>query len=303
LTFHPIIAIFSSKKCLLKKGGSMNKYYLLCCAFLSLQVTHQINGAEQQKDKWDATKYKQNSSPQDHFAQYALGQLAFEENDSVIDLGCGNGKNTYIVAEKTKGLVVGVDSSHDMIKQAQSDYQKGNLHYCLGDMVSFKSNQKVNKVTALCSISWVPEQEKVYKNIATLLLSGGSFVGLVNDQNGPVVRAYQQAFGLLKWQEYFKKYKPSFYPSDKESVRTWLEEAGFHTITVKEAEIPKMTMQPNDFTKALMATPGVKDAIPAELYQNFIEDVVEQYLTIVPQDDTGKIQINSGLLLVLAQKH
>lgn len=279
----------------------MSKYYLLCCVFLSLQITHQIHSAEP-KDKWDASRYKQNSSPQDHFAQYALAQIAIKENDSVIDLGCGNGKNTHIIAEKTKGLVIGVDLSPNMIQKAQSDYQRGNLHYCLGDMTDFTSNQKVNKVTALCSISWVPEQEKVYKNIATLLQPKGQFVGLVNDKNAPILRAYYQAFALKTWQEHFKNYKPSFYPCDKESVEKWLNASGFCAITVKEAEILTMTVPREVFIQALMATPGVKDVIPEEQYQNFIEDVVEQYLTIVPKEEDGKIKINSGLLLVLAQK-
>lgn len=279
----------------------MNKYYLFCCVFLLLQITHQIYSAES-KDKWDALKYKQNSSPQDHFAQYALAQITIKEDDSVIDLGCGNGKNTHIIAEKTKGLVVGVDLSSSMIQKAQSDYQRGNLHYCEGDMTHFTSNQKVNKVTALCSISWVSEQEKVYKNIATLLQPKGQFIGLVNDKNAPILRAYYQAFTLKTWQEHFKNYKPSFYPCDKESVEKWLNAAGFDAITVKDAEIPMMTVPREIFVKSLMATPGVKDVIPEEQYQSFIEDVVEQYLTIVPKDEDGKIKINSGLLLVLAQK-
>lgn len=285
----------------LKKGDSMNKYYMLCFLFLSLQTTYQINSAEH-SDKWNAQKYKENSSPQDHFAQYALAQITFEENDSVIDLGCGNGKNTHIIAEKTKGPVVGVDLSYNMVQKAESDYQRENLSYCLGDMVNFTSDRKVNKVTALCSLSWVQEQDKAYKNIATLLQPGGQFVGLVNDKNAPILRAYYQAFSLKCWQEHFKNYKPSFYPCDTGSVGEWLKSAGLSVIAVKEADIPPMTMTREAFIQSLMATPGVKDVIPGELYQNFIEDVVEQYVTIVPKDEAGKIQINSGLLLVLAQK-
>lgn len=278
----------------------MSKYYVLFCVLLSLQTTHQINSA--QIDKWDGEKYKQNSSPQDHFAQYALAQIAIKEDDTVVDLGCGNGKNTHIIAQKTKGLVIGVDSSLDMIARAQSDYHAGNLHYKLGDMACFTSYQKFNKVTAFCSLSWVPEQDKAYKTIAALLQPGGQFIGLVTDKNAPVLRAYYQAFALKQWQEHFKNYKPSFYPSDEVSVKSWLDEAGLNAIAIKKAEIPPMSMQRAMFLKALEATPGVKDAIPQDLYPNFIEDVADQYVTIVPKDETGNIKIDSGLLLVLAQK-
>jgi trans-aconitate 2-methyltransferase len=296
-----VIAIISSKnKFFFKKGALMNKYYMFCCVLLSLQTTHQINSA--QADKWDGEKYKQNSSPQDHFAQYALAQITIKEDDSVIDLGCGNGKNTHIISQKTKGLVIGVDLSSSQITKAQSDYQAGNLHYQVGDMAHFTSSQKFNKATGLCSLSWVPEQDKAYKTIATLLQPGGQFVGLVTDKNAPILRAYYQAFALKQWQEHFKNYKPSFYPSDEVSVKAWLDEAGLDVIAIKKAEIPSMSMQRAMFLKALEATPGVKDAIPQDLYSNFIEDVADQYVTIVPKDEAGNIQIDSGLLLVIAQK-
>ena len=280
----------------------MNRYYALCCILLSLQAMHHISGA--QVDKWDAEKYKNNSSIQAHFAQYALSQIKIKEDDWVYDFGCGNGKNTNLIAQLVgeEGHVVGIDLSSDMIHQANLDYKRANLGFLAADMSSCNFTFPADVVTALCSISWVEDQEKVYKNIAQSLYSGGTFVGLVSDKDCSFMKAYRKAFTYSKWENYFKNYKPSYYPSDKEAIETHLKVAGLRPIEVKQADIPMMTMDEESFIKVLAATPGVKDAIPQELYMDFLKDVVMEYLKIVPKDEAGKVKIDSGLLLVIAQK-
>lgn len=280
----------------------MNKYYAACCILLSLQAIHSLHSAE--VDKWDAEKYKKNSSIQEHFGQYALSQIKIKEDDWVYDLGCGNGKNTHSIAQLVgkKGHVVGIDLSPDMIDQANLDYKRTNLGFIVEDMSSFNRTFPADVVTALCSISWVEDQEKVYKNIARALCSGGRFVGLVSDKDCSFMQAYYKAFTYPKWENYFKNYKPSYYPSDKETIEKHLRAAGLRPLEVKQADIPVMTMDEESFTKVLAATPGVKDAIPQELYMDFMKDVVVEYLKFVPKDEAGKVKIDSGLLLIIAQK-
>lgn len=265
-----------------------------------MQIAHQIQSAE--IDKWNAKNYKQNSSLQEKIAQYALSHLELKADDSVIDWGCGNGKNTYNISEQVNGSVVGVDFSFAMIRQARSDYEKPNLSFYQGDMTTFVlPDQKFNAGTAFSSLSWVKEQDRAFKNIAEALYSGGKFVGVVSYEKAPIIQAYYRAFTLDRWKNYFTNYAPSYYPCDKELVKQWLHDAQLEAITVKEVDLA-MTMDEESFIKTLAATPGVKDVIPEESYKDFITDVMTQYVRIIPNTVEGKINIDLGLLLVLAQK-
>ncbi|MCP4008682.1 MAG: class I SAM-dependent methyltransferase, partial [Proteobacteria bacterium] len=48
--------------------------------------------------------------------------LELEQGDKVVDLTCGTGYVTNLIAEKTGNIVVGVDKSAGMIEQAEKNY-------------------------------------------------------------------------------------------------------------------------------------------------------------------------------------
>jgi trans-aconitate 2-methyltransferase len=287
----------------------VNKFHALCCALLFLPLTYHINSAEVKIDPWNAEKYKNTSSPQAHFAQWALQEFkskcgGFREEDVVVDLGCGDGKITANIAQEVKnGCVCGIDSSHNMIERAKEDHKRINLMFDCTDMARRTLRYDgVKVVTAFNSIHWIKDQTQVYQNVSRMLQSNGTFVGLISDKDAPIIKAYYNAFEYHQWNSYFKNYIPSYYPSDKESVESLLKSAGLQPIVVEKANIPMMAMEEENFLGVLAATPGVKDAIPQELYMDFMKDVLAEYVKIVPKDETGKVKIDAGLLLILAKK-
>lgn len=280
----------------------MNKYYIIVYGLMALQI---INAMDESKQRvWNAKDYKENSSPQYHFAQYGLSQICFKEDDTVLDLGCGNGKITHDIAQKVpKGLVKGIDLSVDMINQAVFDYgNQKNLIFEQADMAAFTSKQKYNLAVAFCSLSWVKDQQKAYHNIANALESKGKLIALISDADSTILQAYRTTFADSKWKSYFKNYNTSYYPYNQESTKNHILQAGLNPIVVEKAAIPLITMSREDFVKALAGTPGVKDVVPQERYKDFLNDVVGEYLTKVPVDENGKVKIDSGLLLVIAEK-
>ncbi len=55
-------------------------------------------------------------------------------DESVVDIGCGNGFLTSDVANATRGRVVGIDMSEDNIRFARENYQAENIKFVLGDV-------------------------------------------------------------------------------------------------------------------------------------------------------------------------
>ena len=68
----------------------------------------------------------------------------------VVDLGCGPGNNTELIAEHwPKALVIGVDSSPDMIAAAREREQPGHLEFRQADLTDVAAGRALR--TSCCS--------------------------------------------------------------------------------------------------------------------------------------------------------
>lgn len=69
--------------------------------------------------EFDGEKYKNASTHQKEWANKILGELQFAGNETILDLGCGDGVITNQLAEMVPdGKVLGIDASKGMIKTA-----------------------------------------------------------------------------------------------------------------------------------------------------------------------------------------
>lgn len=79
--------------------------------------------------EWNATMY---DNKHDFVAEYGKGLLEFvpvNNNQSILDVGCGTGTLTMQLKELAKE-VIGVDSSQSMIKRAQGQYPDIKFMVC-----------------------------------------------------------------------------------------------------------------------------------------------------------------------------
>lgn len=68
-----------------------------------------------------------------------------DENDTVLDVGCGNGALTYDVAKKA-GRVVGIDLNEKNISFAKQRYSRENIEYICGDIIKDLPNRDFDVV-------------------------------------------------------------------------------------------------------------------------------------------------------------
>src|SRR3989338_1558919 len=66
-------------------------------------------------------------------------------DDFVLDIGCGNGANSYDVANRAK-KVIGIDFNKNNIESARKRYQRSNLEFIVGDATTYHLNQPVDKI-------------------------------------------------------------------------------------------------------------------------------------------------------------
>ena len=107
----------------------------------------------------------------------ALASL--KEGETVLDLGSGGGFDCFLAANKvgTKGRVIGVDMTPEMIEKAKENAQKGgyqNVAFRQGEIENLPVvNSSVDAVISNCVINLSPDKRKVFREAFRVLRPGG----------------------------------------------------------------------------------------------------------------------------------
>jgi trans-aconitate 2-methyltransferase len=90
-----------------------------------------------------------------------------------VDLGCGPGEMTQLVAERVPHAVVtGVDNSCAMLESAQS-FASDRVRFEEGDLAEWFSPDGVDLIVANASLHWAPQHDRVLGHWTTSLRPGG----------------------------------------------------------------------------------------------------------------------------------
>lgn len=91
-----------------------------------------------------------------------------------MDLGCGPGNNTELIADRwPDALVLGIDSSARMIEAARSRQRPGHLEFREGDVREWKPGEPPDIVLASAVLQWIPDHLALLPRLAGFLASGG----------------------------------------------------------------------------------------------------------------------------------
>ena len=103
------------------------------------------------------------------------------KGDTVIDLGSGAGNDCFIARNETgeDGRVIGIDFTPEMIEKARSNAQKlgfTNVEFRLGDIENMPvSANMADVIVSNCVLNLIPDKDKVFKKIYSVLKPGGHF--------------------------------------------------------------------------------------------------------------------------------
>ncbi len=111
--------------------------------------------------EFDGEKYKKASSHQKEWAKKILGELHFNGNEIIIDLGCGDGTITNQLAEMVPdGKVIGIDASKGMIKTALKYKKQSNVHFEQKDINEIRYFEKFDFIFSNATFHWVKDHSK-----------------------------------------------------------------------------------------------------------------------------------------------
>jgi trans-aconitate 2-methyltransferase len=186
--------------------------------------------------EWNASEYARLSALQAAMAEEVLSQLDLSGTQQILDVGCGNGKITTEIAERTpKGRVVGVDASVEMIAYAmihRDAMLHPNLWFAIADARHLPFPEEFDLVVSFNALHWIPAQAQALQSIRFALKSGGQAqLRLVpKGERRSLENVIEDTRLSPRWAGYFKSFHDPYHHLTPEQYGVLAEQQGFRVL-------------------------------------------------------------------------
>ena len=108
-----------------------------------------------------------------------IALASLKEGETVLDLGSGAGFDCFLAANKvgTKGRVIGVDMTPDMVDKARDNARIGgysNVEFRLGEIENLPAADGIaDVIISNCVINLAPDKNRVFREAYRILKPGG----------------------------------------------------------------------------------------------------------------------------------
>lgn len=122
---------------------------------------------------WSAKQYSMFEQQRTRPVRDLVAAIPEGDVRTAVDLGCGPGNSTEVLAERfPQAVVTGMDSSDDMLVDARKRLPA--LTFELADIGAWNPVQKFDVILANASLQWLPDQATLYPHLVNQLTSGGT---------------------------------------------------------------------------------------------------------------------------------
>jgi len=258
---------------------------------------------------WNAADYAKHSSVQQTWARELISKLKLKGHESVLDVGCGDGKVSAEIARYLpNGNVLGVDSSNDMIELACADFpqqQHPNLSFQLADARYLPFREQFDIVFSNAALHWIKNHDPVISGIQNSLKPGGRILLQMGGKGNAdsIFSASESILSKDEWHGFFTGFKFPYGFYDPEEYMSYLEKRAL--IPVRVELIPKvMSYDDKEGLAAWIRTTWLPytQRVPDDKREAFIEQIVDEYVGNHPFDHYGKVHVNMVRLEVEAIK-
>lgn len=255
--------------------------------------------------EFDANKYSAGSAHQKEWGKRIIAELPIKGDESILDLGCGDGVLTgQLAALVPDGRAIGIDASENMIKKA-NELTAGNLSFVRMDINDLDFNEEFDLIFSNATLHWVKDHVRLLSNCHRALKPGGiirfNFAGHGNCSNfNAIVQqvmasdAFAPCFRVFTWPWYMPKmeeYENLIKNGRFTEMKLWEENADRHFPT--QEEMIKWIDQPS-------LVPFLKEIVDKDR-ATFRNAVVERMVQATRQPD-GRCFETFRRINILARK-
>ena len=165
--------------------------------------------AEEKQSSWNAEDYSRHSSVQRNWARELLSQLNLRGHESVLDIGCGDGRITAEIAEKVpNGEVLGIDSSADMLVLAREKFSWSshpNLSFQQRDAGALTCEAEFDLIFSSAALHRVQDHGPVLTGISRAVKLGGRILLQMAGQGNAAsfLPILDKLIRTEEWRQYF----------------------------------------------------------------------------------------------------
>jgi trans-aconitate 2-methyltransferase len=149
---------------------------------------------------WSAQQYIKFEDERTRPVRDLLAALAGVEAHTALDLGCGPGNSTELLAARFPGAAVrGLDRSADMVRAAQARLPA--LGFDLDDIEHWvEAGGRVDVILANASLQWVPDHARLFPALRDKLTHGGCLaVQMPDNLEEPAHRHMRETAAAGPW--------------------------------------------------------------------------------------------------------
>ncbi|HMD89030.1 MAG TPA: methyltransferase domain-containing protein [Anaerolineaceae bacterium] len=259
--------------------------------------------------RWDAHDYEKNSAQQRQWAQELLQKLELRGNETILDIGCGDGKITAEIATLLPaGSITGIDLSEEMIALARQRFPSliyPNLHFQKADAASLPFEAEFTVIFSNAALHWISDNRPVVNGMSRSLKSGGRILLQMGGKGNAaeIVAVLDKMIQSPGWSEYFADFRFPYGFFSQSEYEVWLRQAGLKPGRVEL--VPKDMVHPGRAgllgwlrTTWLPYT----QRVPESKREGFLDELADTYLIDHPLDEQGQVHVRMVRLEVEAVK-
>lgn len=123
---------------------------------------------------WDPQTYLAFGEERTRPARDLLARIDFEKPKHVVDLGCGPGNSTALLAARWPDAELeGIDSSQEMLEEARRSPFKAQ--WTRDDIAHWRPASTYDVIYSNATFQWVPDHAQLLPNVVKRIASGGIF--------------------------------------------------------------------------------------------------------------------------------
>jgi len=203
---------------------------------------------------WDAERYHRVSDPQLEWGRRVLRRLAPQPGERILDIGCGTGRLTAeLVAALGQGIVVGIDRSEAMLREAAAQAVEPTGPHRLGDDrvgvracfvradgTALPFVDAFDAVLSTATFHWILDHGQLFASIYRALAPGGRLIAQCGG-SANLGRLLDRAGALAErpaLARYFQGWQGPWEFADVPTTIQRLDKAGFTAIDVSLEPAP-----------------------------------------------------------------
>ena len=250
---------------------------------------------------WDSSQYLRFADERTRPCRDLAGHISLASPRRIVDLGCGPGNSTAMLAERWPDAEIeGVDSSPNMIAAAQKDYPAQK--WTTADIATWTAPASCDLLFSNAAMQWIGDHATVIPRLARQVAPGGAFAFQVPANiDAPSHRLMRELAESVTWRAHFPRLPrewfvqpPAFYYDAlapvMDRIDLWTTEY-FHVMENAQAIV--------EWYKGTGLRPFL-DALPAADQPRFLADYHALVAAEFPARSDGRVLFPFLRLFVIA---